>query len=83
EGLPFEEKEVVRLALSKVPLVQREALVMYEILGMTVNEVASQQKVSQSAVKSRLSRGRARLAREYEKLAYEEIKGEEPIIREA
>ncbi len=72
EGLAFEEKEVVRLALSRVPRLQREALVLYEVLGMSVKEIADVQHAKLSAVKSRLSRGRAKLRSEYWKLSGKE-----------
>lgn len=73
EGLPYEERDVIRKALQALPLVQREALVMYEILGMAVFEIAGHQQVSQSAVKSRLARGRVKLAEQYEKLSNPEV----------
>ncbi|NQU05559.1 MAG: RNA polymerase sigma factor, partial [Calditrichaeota bacterium] len=68
EGLPYEEKELVRMALQGVPIAMREALVLFEVLGMSVAEVAEHQKVSLSAVKSRLARGRVKLKEQYEKL---------------
>ncbi len=61
EPMPYEDKELVRTALAKVPKDQREAVILYEILGMSVKEIAQQQKASESAVKNRLSRGRKRL----------------------
>lgn len=71
-GLPFEDRELVRLALGKLPTAQREAVVMFEVLGMTVDEIATHQQASRSAVKSRLSRGRKRLRHEVEALNHEE-----------
>ena len=59
--------ERVRVALGELPAVQREAIVMFELQGMTVDEVAAVQGVSTSAVKSRLSRGRGRLRTVYRK----------------
>jgi len=53
--------ERARVALAKLPAAQREALVMFEIEGMTVDEIASVQNASASAVKSRLARARSRL----------------------
>jgi RNA polymerase sigma-70 factor (ECF subfamily) len=55
-------------ALGKLPAVQREAIVLFEIEGWRVEEIAACQRVSVSAVKSRLARGRARLRRHYQKL---------------
>jgi RNA polymerase sigma-70 factor (ECF subfamily) len=57
-------------ALASLPAVQREAVVLHEIEGFSVEEVAGLQKVSVSAVKSRLSRGRGRLRRHYEKIGW-------------
>jgi RNA polymerase sigma factor (sigma-70 family) len=54
-----------REALATLPAVQREAIVMFEIEGMTVDEIAAIQHVSASAVKSRLSRGRDRMRAHY------------------
>ena len=52
-------------ALSRIPSVQREAIVLHDVEGFSVEEVAAMQGVSESAVKSRLSRGRDRLRRWY------------------
>jgi len=70
--LPYEDKDLVRLALSKIPQDQREALILYEVLGMSVKEISRQQKASESAVKSRLSRGRKSLRNVVEALTTEE-----------
>lgn len=53
--------ERARIALGELPPVQREAVVLFELEGFTVDEVARVQEVSPSAVKSRLARGRGRL----------------------
>ena len=50
-------------ALAKLPTKQREALIMSEITGLKLEEVASIQSSSLSAVKSRVSRGRKKLAK--------------------
>lgn len=52
-------------ALATLPPEQREAIVLFEIEGRTVEEIADIQDVSLSAVKSRLARGRKRLRRYY------------------
>ena len=52
-------------ALSRIPSVQREAVVLHDVEGFSVEEIAAMQGVSESAVKSRLSRGRDRLRRWY------------------
>jgi RNA polymerase sigma factor (sigma-70 family) len=46
---------------------EREAIVLFEIEGFTLDEIAGIQGASLSAVKSRLARARARLRRHYEK----------------
>jgi RNA polymerase sigma-70 factor, ECF subfamily len=57
-------------ALADLPAEQREAVVLYEIEGFSIDEIAAMQKVSASAVKSRLARGRERLRRHYERLGF-------------
>ena len=52
-------------ALASLPAAQREAIVLFELQELTVEEIAEIQKSSVSAVKSRLSRGRERLRRHY------------------
>jgi RNA polymerase sigma-70 factor (ECF subfamily) len=59
--------ERMRAALSALPPVQREAVVLCELQGMSVDEIAELQSVTPSAVKSRLSRGRDRLRTVYRK----------------
>lgn len=49
-------------ALAELPDVQREAVILFELTGLSLKEVAEVQKASLSAVKSRISRGRERLA---------------------
>ena len=53
-------------ALSTLDPVQREVIVLFEIDGYTIAEVANMQHASIPAVKSRLSRGRMKLRRFYE-----------------
>lgn len=50
-----------RRALARLPAAQREALVLFELEGMSVEEVSAIQGASASAVKSRLARARSRL----------------------
>jgi RNA polymerase sigma-70 factor, ECF subfamily len=57
----------VRAALAILPVKQREAIVLFEIEGWKVHEIAVLQNVSTSAIKSQLVRGRDRLRRFYEK----------------
>jgi len=62
-----ERRRAARLAgaLAKLPAVQREAVVLFELEGFSIEEIAALQRVTASAVKSRLARGRARLRRIY------------------
>jgi RNA polymerase sigma-70 factor (ECF subfamily) len=54
-------------ALAILSAAEREAIVLFELEGFTLDEVAALQRSSLSAVKSRLSRARARLRHHYEK----------------
>lgn len=55
-----------RAALARLPAVVREAIVLFEIEGWQVEEIAQLQGGSPSAVKSRLARGRAQLRALYD-----------------
>jgi len=57
-------------ALAALPAVQREAVVLFELEGYSIDEIAAFQEVSPSAVKSRLARGRDRLRRTYERWGF-------------
>jgi RNA polymerase sigma-70 factor (ECF subfamily) len=74
DGATWEEErlraERASRALATLPAVQREAVVLFEVDGWSIEEVAATQKVSISAVKSRLARGRTRLRRHYERLGF-------------
>ena len=50
-----------RAALATLPAEQREAIVLFEMEGWQVDEIARLQNVTASAIKSRLARGRERL----------------------
>ncbi len=54
-------------ALATLPAVQREALVLFELQGHSVDDIATLQACSASAVKSRLSRARKRLRGYYQR----------------
>jgi RNA polymerase sigma-70 factor (ECF subfamily) len=54
-------------ALATLSPEQREAIVLFELDGFTLEEVAALQRGSIPAVKSRLARARARLRRHYER----------------
>jgi RNA polymerase sigma-70 factor (ECF subfamily) len=66
EGLDGAER--MARALATLSAVAREAVVLFELEGHSLAEVAALQGQSLSAVKSRLARARARLRRHYEKL---------------
>ena len=57
-------------ALSKLPAMQREAVVLYELEGFSMEEVAVMQDATVSAVKARVFRGRAKLRRIYESMGW-------------
>jgi len=69
DGASWEEErrraQRVARALAGLKAVQREAVVLHEIEGFSVEEIAEMQGVTPSAVKSRLTRGRERLRRFY------------------
>lgn len=71
-AVPEDERRLraarVTEALSRLPAEQREALVLFEVDGFTIEEIAQMQGDSVSAVKTRLSRGRRRLRSHYEDL---------------
>jgi RNA polymerase sigma-70 factor (ECF subfamily) len=53
------------IALACLPAPQREAIVLHDLEGFSVEEIAQAESVTVSCVKSRLSRGRDRLRRFY------------------
>jgi RNA polymerase sigma-70 factor (ECF subfamily) len=53
-------------ALRRLPLAQREVLVLHYVAELAVEQVAAELRVPVGTVKSRLARGRAALARELE-----------------
>jgi RNA polymerase sigma-70 factor (ECF subfamily) len=59
--------ERARIALEKLPADQCEAIVLHDIEGWAVGEIADLEGVSMSAIKSRLSRGRERLRDIYQR----------------
>jgi len=56
-------------ALSSLSPPQREAVVLFELQGYSLDEIAEIQRTSLSSVKSRLARGRDRLRAYYAQLA--------------
>lgn len=55
------EVQLLHRALAELNEDQREALILFEISGFSIREVAEIQNASESAVKQRLKRGRERL----------------------
>jgi RNA polymerase sigma factor (sigma-70 family) len=53
-----DDSNMLHSALSKLPDAQREALVLFEISGFSIAEIAKLQNAGISAIKQRLSRGR-------------------------
>jgi RNA polymerase sigma-70 factor (ECF subfamily) len=82
EGLSEEEMRARRVsrALARLPALQREAVVLFELEDFPVEEIAVLQRASVSAVKSRIARGRGKLRRYYERLGFHE-EGTGPVRR--
>ena len=55
------EIEDLYKALGQLPDAQREALILFEISGFSIKEIADLQESGESAVKQRLARGREQL----------------------
>ncbi len=55
--------QLLYTALDKLPVKQRECIVLFEILGFSIEEIRAIQGGSPSGVKTRLMRGRQALAR--------------------
>lgn len=55
------EVYLLHQALNQLPESQKEALILFEISGFSIKEVAQIQEASESAVKQRLKRGREKL----------------------
>lgn len=50
------------VALARLPLAQRESIVLHHLTGLSVGEIAELLRCPEPTVKARLQRGRARLA---------------------
>src|SRR5580704_11798017 len=61
--LQHEQSQVIRQAISKLPLQQREALILFQYEELPLEEIAAILGIEIGAVKSRLYRARARLKR--------------------
>ena len=66
--LSLERTETVRRALESLPSLQREALYLFEIEGLTLAETAQVLAIEPNAVKARLFRGRENMKRLLEPL---------------
>jgi RNA polymerase sigma-70 factor (ECF subfamily) len=67
EAERLEGAERMAAALASLSAKEREAVVLFELEGFTLEEIAALSGDSLSAVKSRLSRARLRLRRHYER----------------
>lgn len=56
------EIEVLYKALAQLPDHQKEAVILFEIAGYSIKEIAEMQKSGISAIKQRLKRGRTKLS---------------------
>ena len=59
---PSADRVALLAALARIPAVQRRAVVLHHVAGLSVQEVADETGVPVGTVKARLSRGRTRLA---------------------
>ena len=57
------EADFLYQALARLPELQREAIILFEITGFSIKEIMEIQNSGASAVKQRLARGRKELAR--------------------
>jgi RNA polymerase sigma factor (sigma-70 family) len=57
----FMNKDLLYNALSRLPEQQREAIILFELSGFSIKEIAEMQSSGESAVKQRLLRGRQQL----------------------
>lgn len=58
-----EDVQLLYQALDKLPTAQKEALILFEISGYNIKEIAKIQDSSISSVKARLARGRQKLSK--------------------
>ena len=56
------EIQLLYRAIAKLPTEQQESILLFEISGFSIKEIAAIHQVSESAVKKRLQRGREKLA---------------------
>ena len=58
------EQVVVLEALAKLPVKERQALVLHKVVGLSIADIAGEMSAPEGTVKSWLSRGRTRLAQQ-------------------
>lgn len=58
-----EEVQLLYQALDQLPSLQKEALILFEISGYNIKEIAEIQNSSISSIKARLARGRQKLGK--------------------
>ena len=74
DGNPFrrlrirEERELIQLALTRLPEKEREAIILRDLEELSTSEVAEILGSSESTVRSQISRGRLRMKEAIEKL---------------
>lgn len=68
QAIPGETRSDIRAevyflhqAISRLPDSQKESIILYELTGFSIREIADLHQVSESAVKKRLERGRKKL----------------------
>jgi len=65
EGISAEDRMDIGIlydALNELPAKQKDALILFEISGFSIKEIAKTQKEKESTIKQRLKRGREKLA---------------------
>lgn len=85
ENIDVETKhdiEILYKMLNELPEKQKEAIILFEISGFSIKEVADIQNSKESAVKQRLKRGRESLANKFksDQLKYESIDTRSSIL---
>lgn len=61
DGHALMNRDLLYTALSRLPEQQREAIILFELSGFSIREIAEMQSSGESAVKQRLLRGRQQL----------------------
>ena len=80
-GDTLEGSQRMARALATLAPPEREAVVLFELEGFTLDEIAALQDASLPAVKSRLVRARARLRRHYERI--EQVSRRKHVVKES